>query len=321
MKTIDMPALNRLILCLYRDGREVPLGSFQSWALEQIQSLIAFDSAWWGNAAANPPALHEMHLHNCDQSILETYPPYLEQDIFRAALIARPGVSINLSDLVLRASHVRTPLYLEFGRRFKVEWSLGTLLIEPISSLYEFLTVWRHDPGHPFSEAERQTKELLMPHLAETHRAARLRYFLKNPAPLNREWALVDAHGFLREASPAFVACLSKHWPGWSGNSLPEPLAASAKAGHAYASAAVRFDVTLCGQLRYLLGRSGGALEQLSARERDIAVRYAKGETNTAIAASLSMSPATVRNHIAHCFRKLGVNNKVELVRRLESKA
>lgn len=321
MEMSDAHALNRVILSLYHEGREVPLGSFQAWALEQLQCLIAFDSAWWGNAAANPPALHQMHLYQCDESILEAYPPYLEQDLFRAALIARPGTTVNLSDLTTRARYVRTPLYREFARRFKVECSLGTLVIEPVSSLYEFLTLWRDDPGQPFSEAERQTKELLMPHLVETHRAVRLRHFLKVPADHDREWAVVDARGFLREASPAFVARLRARWPGWSGSSLPEPLASHATRGSPYVSAAVHFDVTPCGQLRYLVARSEGALTQLSAREREIATRYAGGETHSAIAASLSLSPATVRNHIAHCFHKLGVNNKAELVSRLERKA
>lgn len=57
---------------------------------------------------------------------------------------------------------------------------------------------------------------------------------------------------------------------------------------------------------------------KLSLREREIAARYAKGETHSAIAVALSLSPATVRNHIAHCFKKLGVSNKVELAWRLE---
>jgi len=321
VNTSDAHALNRVILSLYREGREVSLASFQAWALEQIEGLIAFDSAWWGNAAANPQALHEMHLHNCEHSILKAYPPYLEQDIFRAALIARPGVAINLSDLTPRAQHVQTPLYREFGRRFKVEWSLGTLQIEPVSSLYEFLTVWRHDPGRPFSEAERQTKELLMPHLVEAHRAVRLRHFLKVPTTRNRVWSLVDGRGYLREASPAFITYLSANWPGWSGSRLPEPLVTSVQAGRAFKASAIHFEVKPYGQFYFIQGRSDGALDLLSEREREIAARYARGETYSAIAASLSLSSSTVRNHIAHCFRKLGVSSKVELAHRLESKA
>ena len=58
-------------------------------------------------------------------------------------------------------------------------------------------------------------------------------------------------------------------------------------------------------------------VDMLTAREREIVERYAQGETHATIATALALSPATVRNHIAHCYRKLAVNNKAELVRRL----
>jgi DNA-binding CsgD family transcriptional regulator len=295
----------------------VPLAGFQAWALEQLEALIAFDSACWGTAAAHAPVMHEVHLHNCEPGIVEAYSPYMDQDVFRAALIARPGITVNLSDLTTRAGHVRTPLYREFARRFKVEWSLGTLLIEATSSVCEFLTLWRHDPRRPFSETERQIKELLMPHLVEAHRAVRLRHFLRTPEDWSHEWALADARGFLREASPAFIARLRALWSDWNGGDLPDPLASCARDGLGCVVRNVRFDVTPCGQLRYVVAKSSGALGRLSAREGEISTRYARGETHSKIAVSLSLSPATVRNHIARCFKKLGVNNKAELVRRL----
>ncbi len=51
MTPITTDAINQLTLSLYRDGRDISLRSFQNWALEQLKGLIAFDSAWWGNAA------------------------------------------------------------------------------------------------------------------------------------------------------------------------------------------------------------------------------------------------------------------------------
>ena len=155
----------------------------------------------------------------------------------------------------------------------------------------------------------------------ETQRAVRLRHVLKTPTlHNNRIWALVDKRGFLREMSPAFIAYLRENWPGWNGNKLPERLLSSIQSGQPVRVASVRFEVTPCGQFHYILGKPDGALEQLSAREREIATRYARGDTYSAIAASLSLSPATVRNHIAHCFRKLAVSNKLELARRLDGK-
>ncbi|MBN8454255.1 MAG: helix-turn-helix transcriptional regulator [Candidatus Accumulibacter sp.] len=318
MEMADARALNGVILSLYREGREVPLSCYRAWALEQVASLIAFDSACWGSAAAEPPALHEIHLHNCDRRIVEAYTRCSEDDFFRAALLARPGTAVSLGDLVARDAYLQSTLYRKFGRRFQVEWALGTLLVQRTASLHEFLTLWRHDPGLPFSETERQFKELLMPHLAATHRAAWLRHFLRPPGHLNQAWAVVDRRGLLREASPAFIAALRRHWPTWRGSRLPEPLAAAAQAGHVHVAGVLRFDVTAGDDFRFVLIRSTGALAQLSAREREIALRYASGETHSAIAGALALSPATVRNHIAHCFRKLGVSNKVELALRLE---
>ncbi len=72
-----------------------------------------------------------MYLFNCDESILQTYTPYMEHDFFRAALMAQPSVTINMSDLVTRGRYVRTILYREVGKRYRIEWSLGTLAITP----------------------------------------------------------------------------------------------------------------------------------------------------------------------------------------------
>jgi DNA-binding CsgD family transcriptional regulator len=44
---------------------------------------------------------------------------------------------------------------------------------------------------------------------------------------------------------------------------------------------------------------------------------YAAGLDHRAIAAQLGLAPATVRNHIAAAYRRLGVNGKATLARRL----
>lgn len=103
MNPSSAQALNKVTLSLYREGRDVPLRNFQDWSLEPVLSLIPFDSAWWGNAAMEPMKIHWLHLHHCDKSILKAYQPHMAYDFFRAALMASPGASINLSDLTTRA--------------------------------------------------------------------------------------------------------------------------------------------------------------------------------------------------------------------------
>lgn len=314
---MELTRLNHLLLEIHQAGHEAPANKFQPIALELITGFLPFDSAWWGNASAEPLEIHRLHLHNCEASILQDYLPYMDQDFMRAELVAHPGRSINLADLITRTRFVRTALYQNVGKRYKIEWSLGTLLVEPVSSLQEFLTLWRHDPKRPFTEAERQTKELLMPHIAAAHRMARLREVLGDPRTRHECWAVADECGFLREISPAFVHWLRREWPTWQGSALPMNLLPTVRDAKPVRFGKQHLHVEKRGIYRYLRVTGTRVLDGLSARERDIVERYAQGETHTTIAAALNLSPATVRNHIAHCYRKLAVNNKTELTRRV----
>lgn len=55
----------------------------------------------------------------------------------------------------------------------------------------------------------------------------------------------------------------------------------------------------------------------LSPREREVAVLAACGLPDKEIARRLGIAAATVRTHIDHAFRKLGVDNRVSMVRKL----
>jgi DNA-binding NarL/FixJ family response regulator len=65
-----------------------------------------------------------------------------------------------------------------------------------------------------------------------------------------------------------------------------------------------------------LAGGGGGRdLGVLSAREREVFVAVARGETSAAIAARLGLSPKSVETYRARLMRKLGLASRVDLVR------
>lgn len=60
---------------------------------------------------------------------------------------------------------------------------------------------------------------------------------------------------------------------------------------------------------------------RLTRRERDVLELLCRGMSNAAIATALALTEKTVKNHLNHCYAKLGVHNRAEAVRRLAGTA
>ena len=312
-------AVSQFLLELYRASREIPFRNFQSWCLTRLQQVIEFDSAWWGNASEVPLQMRRIHLHNCAPGILDDYLPYIDGDLFRIRACAQPGVTLNTSDIYTREALDAAPIHAGFAIKHNVAWSIGTVVIDEISSLYELMTLWRNDRARPFSEAERARKQMLMPHLIEAHRNARLLQLRPRPATGDSHiWALCDERGYLQELSPRFAAITQRIWPHWSGSLLPTPLINAARDEQRLTTTDYVFEVQRIDHHRLISIQARTVFDKLAPRQREVALLYADGLTYQAIAARLGTSPATVRSQIAALFKKLGVANKLDLARRIQ---
>ena len=71
-------------------------------------------------------------------------------------------------------------------------------------------------------------------------------------------------------------------------------------------------------ELRRIGGRRASG-DELTAAERRVADRVARGDSNKQVAAALYLSPKTVEGHLRSIFRKLGVHSRSELIRKVLS--
>lgn len=312
--------VNALILKLYQGATNVPFARFQDWALEQLSGVIRFDAAWWGKALAEPQKILRVQIVNASEDMFKDYERVQEHDFFRDAMLARLGTSINLSDLITRKDFERSPLYTKFGRKHRIETALGTVLLEPVSSMTEFLTVWRFDSRWPFSDTDRVRKERLMPHLIEANRISRLVSLGKmthggEGRSEIRPWAVVGAEdACLIEVNGGFVELAKREWPEWRGAILPVAIRKNILQAQPFVGEHIYLDISDVDGYRLILARPIMPVDRLGRRERVVVRRFCAGRSYREIAAELGTAPATVRNQLSQVYVKLNVHNRIELL-------
>ncbi|MET0730374.1 MAG: response regulator transcription factor, partial [Solirubrobacterales bacterium] len=67
--------------------------------------------------------------------------------------------------------------------------------------------------------------------------------------------------------------------------------------------------------IKDVLGESAGRTDELTPREQEVVKLVAEAHTNKEIAEILHLSEKTVENHRSNAMRKLGMRDRVELVR------
>lgn len=178
-----------------------------------------------------------------------------------------------------------------------MEHILGTATISADSQLLNIMSLYRSNPDQPFTESERRLKEVIFPHLIEALRknwqANLPRLFPENQRILFNSIATCDPHGILQIAMPAFIELCRLEWPAWTGPELPEA------AQEIMRTETLKFigrKIVICmsrqDDLLLLRARPKLAVDELTARELEVAHRFATGSNYKTIALELSVSPS-----------------------------
>jgi len=122
----------------------------------------------------------------------------------------------------------------------------------------------------------------------------------------------------IRAASPETRVLLISG-AGWISPQAARSAGASGFVSKDWSADEVASAVRMVGKGMTVFGRHEEApATPLSDREREVLALIADGRTNREIAATLYLSPHTVKEHASSLYRKLGVKNRAEATRRAE---
>ena len=150
---VSNEVFSALVLELYRGVRDVSFTEFQDYALGVTKPIFKFDIALWGMGVSseNGALISSVHLHNLPPRMMGEY-----------------AGAVQSQDPAAERTTVRA-----FLRKYGFAHTLCTAWFEPVLGLNHFLTLSRSDPAKPWTEALRQLKERLFPHLIEAYLQAR----------------------------------------------------------------------------------------------------------------------------------------------------
>lgn len=313
------PATQDIILQLYDMVLQRPLDAFKTDALAALTAALPFDSAIWASGAHGSNLILSIATPNIAPDVLLDYAlNWQPHDALRAAVVARSGTALRNEDIMTEAAHRASAIYQRFCAPGGMHFTLGIALADPVTTVGELVFLFRRDGSGAFSDAARDLLQATAPHLFAAWRQRQSlglwsRQSDARPAPL-AGYAVIDDGGLVHAADGDFGAAVLRAFPGWVGPVLPDRLRAMVASGRSpLRLAGQRFALRRGSEGRHLLLALAVEAEALTPAERRTARLFAAGATHAGIAATLGLSPATVRNQLAAVYRKLGVHSKVAL--------
>lgn len=316
---MPLATLSRLLLDLHAMGPSPTSGEFRERVLQRLSEALPFTSAAWATGAmtAAGPDFHTVTLWRQPAQLLVDYEAIKHQDPLFVESAQSPGRAVCAS-----ARATLPPAFMPFITRYQLEQAMSIMHTDSRSLLLTGLSVWRSSPTQPFTPADTAMMEAAFPHVMEVagrRVLADLGQVGRIAAPPTG-LAAVDRRGRLHAADTQFTAILAREFPRWRGPDLPEPLQSAVRddAPQRVVLKRITALATPAGALVGVRLRARSAVDDLTARQLEVVELGAAGLNHKQIAERLSVSPTTVRNHLAHAYDRLGVSNRVELARALQ---
>lgn len=172
----------------------------------------------------------------------------------------------------------------------------------------------RHDVR--FSQADAAHLHGLWAHLSRALVLNRTRHLQRKNLEQNKDAAasgLITMEGHIQIADARFYELLDHEWSILAPESLPEIVMEMLRAGKVFRGQKIEISMMQRNGFNRCRIIPIKTLDVLSPREFVIARRFSNGMSHKQIARELGISHHTVRNQLAHTYRKLNVHDKLSL--------
>lgn len=310
-------AFSNLITEINARAMETDCEGLARWTVCELAEKVGFECAWYGWAQIDTGgvSIHANASLNLPDDYFSFWTTMAAEDLLAERLIREPGAIATYD----RRSGPQNDGMTALADRFGLD-KIATVMNHREGRLSSFyLSSYRMGrQARAFSEKEQEFLQCVVEQLG---RAMKLNA-ISGDAPRNDGAIsiLVNASGIGLLGLGNLREQLGDFWPGWKGDLLPEQLRSLSMLPGRHMLPDRRLVVTSETAsrdgdmgIRRLTIRRMNAIDQLTAREQEIARLLARGKSHKEVARLLGIAPSTVRNQTRSIYEKSNVRRRAEL--------
>ena len=318
-----LQAVSSWLLDMHELSTAIEFDAFPKKALGDLGQFIPHQASFWGGGriTADIPVLHYLYINDIDPATLVAWEAHKNEVSTTTKLLAE---NAGQAYVFSAAQSPDDPLFARIFGLDGISDILTIFLFDGQHGLYHALSLYRRN-GVAFSETERGIFQAVVPHLVRGLRSchiAHINRLSKSPLISLATKAIVDKEGFLHFAEDRLITSLRTEWPDWRGPMLPLEawgmLSRTNALRRQFVGRSIVLSLEGSATLLLLSARPKLAVDDLSGREREVAMLFASGLKYKEIAQRLNVSPSTVRCQLNSVYTKLNVNDKGALAEYLK---
>ena len=309
--------LSLFLLDLYAAAVREDVGCFEQCFFSLLQELVPCVAGWTGVATPEEdrPVNHNSFVYHLPDDFFREWLKIVNHDPLADLTLLVFGKAAVIDS----ADETVDPTFTAWARKFGLRYLLRVCALDKRFGLIGFLSIYRYDADRPFSRAEIETMETLIPHLAAAMRINRTMqlFRLGQDAVSATRRAICDAYGVIHRADEGFADALKAEWPDRDVRRLPDELCLhiQSKPDAPFLGERHRIEISPIAGLYVLELRPRSLADRLGSRELETIQHFANGASYKEVARRMNISPATVRHHLRSAYKKLGVHDKTQMSR------